>query len=93
MVSFSLTLGNINWNKCADRVIEAIGAGPELRDATEYKLVGSIEPEERSRLCGLADRLGVRLVVAGPVNDDELVVWVDRAISKRSNSGKKSGGR
>jgi glycosyltransferase involved in cell wall biosynthesis len=67
-----LTFGNINWNKCADRVIEAIGAGPELRDATEYKLVGSIEPEERSRLCGLAERLGVRLVVAGPVNEDEL---------------------
>jgi glycosyltransferase involved in cell wall biosynthesis len=67
-----LTFGNINWNKCADRVIEAIGAGPKLRDATEYKLVGSIEPEERSRLCGLAERLGVRLVVAGPVDEDEL---------------------
>ena len=34
-----------------------------------------------------AEQAGALGLLKKPVNDDELVVWVDRAISKRSNSG------
>lgn len=74
-----MTVGNINPNKCADRVVQAIGASPKLRDTVEYRLVGAIQPEVHSRLCGLAERSGVRLVVDGPIDDARLHHLMKRA--------------
>jgi len=68
-----VTFGNINPNKCPDRVIEAIGASAVLKEAVEYRLVGAVEPGVESSLRDLAGRLGVRLVVVGRVDDPELL--------------------
>lgn len=68
-----VTLGNINPNKCPDRVIEAIGSSPVLREAVEYRLVGAAEPAMETSLRELAQRLGVNLVMVGRVGDPELL--------------------
>lgn len=67
-----LTFGNINPNKCADRVISAIGMHPDLKDHVTYRLVGSIEPGIREELTKLAQDVGVNLTIVGPVEDAEL---------------------
>lgn len=67
-----VTFGNINPNKCADRVIRAIGLGKEP-GRVEYRLVGAIEPAMEASLRELAAEAGVRLVVRGPVDDDDLM--------------------
>jgi glycosyltransferase involved in cell wall biosynthesis len=67
-----LTFGNINTNKCADRVISAIGLQPELKKSVDYRLVGSIEPSMRESLSNLARNVGVNLAIVGAVDDAEL---------------------
>lgn len=67
-----LTFGNINSNKCADRVISAIGMHPDLKEHVDYRLVGSIEPGIREELTKLAHYAGVSLSIVGAVEDAEL---------------------
>lgn len=68
-----VTIGNINRNKCADRVIEAIGGSKTLRSSIDYRLVGAIEDKERNYLCSLAEAKDVALTILGPVDDETLV--------------------
>ena len=68
-----LTLGVVNPNKCADRVIAAIAASPALRERVRYRLVGPVAAEERARLEAMAARAGYRgLSVEGAATDAEL---------------------
>jgi glycosyltransferase involved in cell wall biosynthesis len=67
-----LTFGGINENKAADLVIAAISADPATSAALEYRLVGSISEDMRSRLTSLAEIVGVRLSVVGQVSDARL---------------------
>ena len=73
-----LTVGLVNPNKCADRVIEALAASPSLRTRASYRLVGPVTAEERARLEALAARVGFPdLRIEGPASDLE----VDRALA------------
>ena len=74
-----VTFGNINPNKCADRVIEAIAKDDALRARVNYRLVGAIDADERERLTAMASTAGVRLTVLGPVDDDALHEELRRA--------------
>lgn len=74
-----VTFGNINANKCADRVIEAIAKDDALRRRIDYRLVGAIAADERERLTAMASRGGARLSVLGPVDDDTLHTELRRA--------------
>lgn len=67
-----VTFGNINRNKCTDRVIEAIASSDNLRNATHYCLYGAIETAERERLVKLALARKVQLTIFGAVSDDVL---------------------
>ena len=68
-----LTLGVVNPNKCADRVIEALAASPDLRDRVAYRLVGPVADGERARLEALAAACGFPgLSVEGAASDAEL---------------------
>tara|TARA_R110002020_G_scaffold367683_1_gene579527 strand:+ start:15322 stop:16563 length:1242 start_codon:yes stop_codon:yes gene_type:complete len=67
-----LTFGNINPNKCADRVISAIGMHPDLKHRVTYRLVGAIQASIREELTMLAKDLGVNLAIVGAVEDAEL---------------------
>ncbi|WP_158261063.1 MULTISPECIES: glycosyltransferase family 4 protein [Pirellulaceae] len=66
-----VTLGHINRNKRVHEVIQAIGASQSLRQKAEYWLVGPIEADMRTEVSSLAQKLGVRLVIKGQVNDAE----------------------
>ena len=68
-----LTVGVVNPNKCADRVIEALAASPALRERVAYRLVGPVTDDERARLEALAARVGYRgLSMEGAATDAEL---------------------
>lgn len=67
-----VTFGVMNPNKCADRLIEAIGSNSDLARRIEYRLVGSIDDDERDRLTALAQDKGVALQILGRVSDEEL---------------------
>jgi glycosyltransferase involved in cell wall biosynthesis len=67
-----LTFGNINVNKCADRVISAIGMDAVLKRHVAYRLVGAIEPDVREKLTKQARELEVNLTIVGAVEDKEL---------------------
>lgn len=67
-----VTVGNINKNKCADRVIEALSASAILRDTAHYSLVGAIDDQERERLTDLALAGNVQLTIHGALDDAEL---------------------
>ena len=73
------TIGNINRNKCADRVIRAIGASATLKARCDYRLVGAIEDKERDYLAGLAADQGVSLTMLGAVDDATLNAEIRRA--------------
>lgn len=76
----AVTVGHMNPNKCADRVVEAIASRAELRDGLDYRLVGPIAPEESARLRALAARLGYRrLSIEGPASESELNAALDAA--------------
>ncbi|BAT57592.1 glycosyl transferases group 1 [Variibacter gotjawalensis] len=68
-----VTFGNINRNKCADRIIAAIGGSRSLSDAVDYLLLGAIAADEKARLEALATDANVRLSIMGEVSDEELV--------------------
>lgn len=75
-----VTVGVMNPNKCADRVIAAIGGSDPLRDVVEYHLVGPIEPAERARLEALAEGLDFRgLRISGAVDDEVLTEALEAA--------------
>jgi glycosyltransferase involved in cell wall biosynthesis len=75
-----LTVGVMNPNKCADRVIRAIAGAPQLRSRVIYKLVGPIEPAEAARLQAVADEHGYeQLVIQGPASDEELARELEAA--------------
>jgi glycosyltransferase involved in cell wall biosynthesis len=68
-----VTVGVMNPNKCAERVIAAIAASPTLRDRVEYRLVGPIDPCEAARLEGVAEAAGYTLLsMTGQVDDARL---------------------
>ena len=67
-----VTIGNINRNKCADRLIEAIGLSDSLKGRCNYRLVGAIEDTEREFLSSLAADKGVSLTILGAVDDATL---------------------
>jgi glycosyltransferase involved in cell wall biosynthesis len=67
-----ITFGNINRNKCADRVIQAIADSTQLSNIIDYRLVGAIEPVEQKRLEALATKGQVNLSILGSVDDDRL---------------------
>lgn len=73
------TIGHINRNKCADRVIKAIGASKTLRARCDYRLIGAIEDKEREYLSGLASEQGVSLTILGGVDDATLNLEIARA--------------
>ncbi len=74
------TIGHIiNRNKCADRVIKAIGASEALKARCDYRLVGAIEDKEREHLVGLASEQGVSLTILGGVDDATLNAEIARA--------------
>jgi glycosyltransferase involved in cell wall biosynthesis len=76
----ALTVGVMNPNKCADRVIQAIAGSPTLRSALRYRLVGPIEPSERARLEAVAAGLDYHgLTIVGAVDDAELTGELDAA--------------
>lgn len=76
----ALTVGVMNPNKCADRVIQAIAASPTLRSTLRYRLVGPIEPSERARLEAIAAGVGYQgLIIVGAVDDAELTRELDTA--------------
>lgn len=66
------TIGHINRNKCADRVIRAIGASATLKATCEYRLIGAIEDKERDYLSALSADEGVPLTMLGAVDDEVL---------------------
>lgn len=67
-----VTFGNINRNKCADRVIQAIADSTHLSNVIEYRLIGAIEPAEQKRLEALATKGKVSLTILGSVDNDQL---------------------
>jgi glycosyltransferase involved in cell wall biosynthesis len=75
-----ITLGHVNPNKCADRVIMAIASSKELRLHCRYRLVGPFEESERDRLLRLARRVGVAAPeFTGWVSDSHLHSEIERA--------------
>jgi glycosyltransferase involved in cell wall biosynthesis len=67
-----LTFGTINHNKSADLVIRAIAHDESVRAGSEYRLVGAVEPPVAEELRALAEQLGVRISIAGAVDESEL---------------------
>ncbi|MCA9107053.1 MAG: glycosyltransferase family 4 protein [Planctomycetales bacterium] len=67
-----VTIGNINANKCPERVIEALGTSEILRERSEYRLAGDVAPAIADALRAQAQRLGVELVVCGRVSDIDM---------------------
>ncbi len=74
-----VTIGHINRNKCADRVIRAIGGSSTLKNLCDYRLVGAIEDRERDDLTALALEEGVSLTILGSVDDATLDAEIARA--------------
>jgi len=54
------TIGHINANKQADRVIAALGASPRLVGSARHRLIGPIGENERERLLDLARQARIR---------------------------------
>jgi glycosyltransferase involved in cell wall biosynthesis len=73
------TIGHINANKLCAKVIKAIGARADLRKRCSYRLAGPISDEMRQDLGGLAERLGVKLHIAGAVSRSGLVSEIENA--------------
>ncbi len=68
-----LTLGVVNPNKCADRIIEALAASASLRERVTYRLVGPVTDAERARLEAVAAHADFRgLSIEGAATDAEL---------------------
>ncbi|MEO8778924.1 MAG: glycosyltransferase [Rhodanobacter sp.] len=67
-----LTVGNVNPNKRAASIIQAIATSDLLKNRISYHIVGSIQDEVLHELEGLAGGLGVKLRVSGEVNDAAL---------------------
>lgn len=74
-----LTIGHANPNKRIQSVIEAIGSSTVLRDKTVYQLAGSIDSKYARQLFALAESLGVKLDIAGPVSDIDLIQLIQDA--------------
>lgn len=74
-----LTVGHINPNKRPDKVIQAIGNSPYLRDKVTYRLVGLIEPKVATELYALAAQLQVKLAICGEVDDPTLKHEIESA--------------
>jgi glycosyltransferase involved in cell wall biosynthesis len=69
-----LTVGHVNANKRVGSVIRAIGSSRLLRDRVVYRLVGSIQSNVVHELSALARKSGVRLRIAGEVDEAELAI-------------------
>lgn len=67
-----LTIGHVNFNKRVDKVIEAIGLSPVLREHIVYIVAGAIVPEVQEQLYDLSHRHKVNLQLWGEVNEGTL---------------------
>ena len=67
-----LTVGHMNANKRVESVIRAIGTSSTLRERISYRLCGRVEPPTERALKGLAESLGVTLVISGETDDAAL---------------------
>jgi glycosyltransferase involved in cell wall biosynthesis len=69
--------GGIDWRKNVEGLIEAYARLPEhLREVHQLAIVCQISEVDRSRLCSLSQRLGLRhdeVVFTGYISDDDLV--------------------
>ena len=79
-----LTFGILNANKCASRIIEALGStqggqGESLAGTVDYRLAGSISDDERDRLETLALRHGVKVTFLGRVSNEQLATELREA--------------
>ena len=76
---FILTIGHVNPNKRHASVIEAIGASPVLREKAVFCAVGPATAEEAEKLQRLAERLNVKLLMTGEVDDLRLAELIGHA--------------
>lgn len=67
-----LTIGHVNRNKLADRVLAAIASEPELSRRLEYRLAGPVDGEYRRELEVAASDAGVVLTLLGRVSNEDL---------------------
>lgn len=67
-----LTVGHVNANKRVDVVINAIAMSAHLRDRVAYHVVGPVDTGRARELVDLALAAGVRLHLAGSVDDAAL---------------------
>lgn len=74
-----LTFGRINPNKLCDLIVNSIAARQELRANIEFRVVGTILPNDRDALAMLARDIGVRITIVGEVDDDALVAELNAA--------------
>ena len=74
-----LTIGHVNPNKRHASVIEAIGSSPLLRQRMSFRIVGAVEPPVVQALQAHADRLGVKVVITGEVDDRRLAAEIHAA--------------
>lgn len=74
-----LTFGRINRNKLCDLVITAIAGDSTLRAVVEFRIVGTIPPEDAAYLAAMAHTLGVRLQIMGEVSQHVLVAELESA--------------
>ncbi|KTD36484.1 Glycosyl transferases group 1 [Legionella nautarum] len=74
-----LTVGNVNKNKRAASIIQAIGANRVLRKKIIYQLVGDISSATKRELTRLAKKQKVELVISGEVDDAALAQAIYKA--------------
>lgn len=74
-----LTFGRINKNKLCDLIISSIAADSALRAAAEFRIVGTIPPEDSAYLAAMAHALGVRLQILGEVSQQVLITELEGA--------------
>ncbi|MFD1193909.1 glycosyltransferase [Seohaeicola saemankumensis] len=68
-----VTIGHVNSNKLPEEIIQAIGSSHRLRTHCQYRLLGPIDDETRSRLESLADSLHVKIQMTGWLDEEHLL--------------------
>jgi glycosyltransferase involved in cell wall biosynthesis len=74
-----LTIGHVNTNKRHSSIIEAIGSSSLLRERVCFRIVGAVEKATAETLRMLADKLDVRLVITGEVDNIQLASEIHEA--------------
>ena len=74
-----IIFGDINANKLADQVIKILASSDLVVNKCVLRLVGYINPQLVIDLTRLSRILGVRLLIYGAVDDDELINQINDA--------------